>query len=124
MAARDIIDVNDDSVILKAGELITDDIADMIRDRMGVNEVEIRSVLTCETRRGICAKCYGTNLAKNRLVEVGEAVGVIASQSIGEPGTQLTLRTSTKVVRHKAVSLKPTSKLCMMDALSSRTCAL
>ncbi len=93
VAARDVIDVNDGSVIVKAGELITDDIADMIRDRMGVTEVEIRSVLTCETRRGICARCYGINLAKNRLVEVGEAVGVIASQSIGEPGTQLTLRT-------------------------------
>ena len=59
----------------------------------GIEEVEIRSVLTCELTRGVCAKCYGRNLATGKMVQKGEAVGVIAAQSIGEPGTQLTLRT-------------------------------
>jgi DNA-directed RNA polymerase subunit beta' len=93
VAARDIIDTSTDTVVVKAGEYVTDDIADKLRDMTGVLEAEIRSVLTCETRRGICSKCYGVNLSNNRPSEIGEAVGVIASQSIGEPGTQLTLRT-------------------------------
>ena len=59
----------------------------------GLNSVRIRSVLTCETRRGVCAKCYGINLANGRVVSMGEAVGIIAAQSIGEPGTQLTMST-------------------------------
>ena len=59
----------------------------------GIDRVRIRSVLTCEARRGVCVKCYGRNLATGRLVELGEAVGVMAAQSIGEPGTQLTMRT-------------------------------
>ena len=59
----------------------------------GIESVKIRSVLTCETRRGVCAKCYGMNLANGRAVSQGEAVGIIAAQSIGEPGTQLTMRT-------------------------------
>ena len=61
----------------------------------GVEEVKARSVLTCESKRGVCAKCYGWSLATNKLVDVGEAVGIVAAQSIGEPGTQLTLRSST-----------------------------
>jgi DNA-directed RNA polymerase subunit beta' len=73
--------------------MIDEELSTMIEQNLGITEVTIRSVLTCETRRGICAKCYGTSLANNRLVDVGEAVGVIAAQSIGEPGTQLTLRT-------------------------------
>ncbi len=93
VAARDIIDVITDSVVVKAGEIITDELADLIQDNPGVEEAEIRSVLTCESKQGICAKCYGTNLSVHKLVEIGEAVGVIAAQSIGEPGTQLTLRT-------------------------------
>src|SRR5208337_4590120 len=62
-------------------------------DAAGITAVSVRSVLTCKTRYGICAKCYGRNLASGKLVEIGEAVGIIAAQSIGEPGTQLTMRT-------------------------------
>ncbi|MBC8042062.1 MAG: DNA-directed RNA polymerase subunit beta' [Rhizobacter sp.] len=93
VAASDIIDTLNDVVIVKANDIVTDEAAELIKDNIGVTEVDIRSVLTCETRRGICSRCYGTNLVTNKLIEMGEAVGVIASQSIGEPGTQLTLRT-------------------------------
>ncbi len=79
-------------LIVKAGEEITEEIAQEIEDSP-IEEVEIRSVLTCESKHGVCAKCYGRNLATNKMVQKGEAVGVIAAQSIGEPGTQLTLRT-------------------------------
>src|SRR5690606_34619799 len=75
-----------------AGELISEDVAAAI-EKAGIEEVEIRSVLTCEMRRGVCAKCYGRNLSTHRLAQHGDAVGVVAAQSIGEPGTQLTLRT-------------------------------
>ena len=79
-------------LILEAGEQITEDIVAQI-EKLPIEQVEIRSVLTCESRKGVCAKCYGRNLATGRMVEKGEVVGVIAAQSIGEPGTQLTLRT-------------------------------
>lgn len=79
-------------ILVKAGEEIREDAAKKIQDSP-IERVEIRSVLTCESKRGVCAKCYGRNLATGRLVQKGEAVGVIAAQSIGEPGTQLTLRT-------------------------------
>jgi len=79
-------------LITASGELITEEVAAQI-DETSIETVEIRSVLTCESRQGVCAKCYGRNLASGRMVDIGEAVGVIASQSIGEPGTQLTLRT-------------------------------
>jgi DNA-directed RNA polymerase subunit beta' len=79
-------------IIVHEGEEINEDKAKAIIDA-GITEVEIRSVLTCESRHGVCAKCYGRNLAIGKLVNMGEAVGVIAAQSIGEPGTQLTLRT-------------------------------
>ncbi len=79
-------------VIVEAGEEITEDKARIIHDSP-IERVEIRSVLTCESKKGVCAKCYGRNLATGRMVQKGEAVGVIAAQSIGEPGTQLTLRT-------------------------------
>jgi DNA-directed RNA polymerase subunit beta' len=88
----DVINPLTGKVIVKAGEEITDAIAAEI-DSSPIEQIEIRSVLTCESRRGVCAKCYGRNLATNRKVQVGEAVGTIAAQSIGEPGTQLTLRT-------------------------------
>ena len=78
--------------VIGAGEEITEEIGQVIEDSP-IEGVEIRSVLTCESKKGVCAKCYGRNLATGRLVEKGEAVGVIAAQSIGEPGTQLTLRT-------------------------------
>jgi DNA-directed RNA polymerase subunit beta' len=80
-----------DEVILKAGEYIRFQ-AEYIEE-VGVEMVTIRSVLTCETKRGVCSKCYGKNLATGRIAEKGDAVGIIAAQSIGEPGTQLTLRT-------------------------------
>ena len=79
-------------LIIASGESITEEIAQEIEDSP-IEKVEIRSVLTCETKKGVCAKCYGRNLARNKMVQKGEAVGVIAAQSIGEPGTQLTLRT-------------------------------
>ncbi len=79
-------------LIIKAGEMITEEIAETI-EKSPIEKVEIRSVLTCESKIGVCAKCYGRNLATNKIVKKGEAVGVIAAQSIGEPGTQLTLRT-------------------------------
>jgi DNA-directed RNA polymerase subunit beta' len=79
-------------ILVREGEELTEDIAKAIEDSP-IERVEIRSVLTCESKKGVCAKCYGRNLATNRMVQKGEAVGVIAAQSIGEPGTQLTLRT-------------------------------
>ncbi|MDX9810784.1 MAG: DNA-directed RNA polymerase subunit beta' [Bacteroidales bacterium] len=79
-------------LICEAGEELTEDLARMIEDSP-IEQVEIRSVLTCESKKGVCAKCYGRNLSTGTMVQKGEAVGVIAAQSIGEPGTQLTLRT-------------------------------
>ncbi len=81
-----------DELIVKAGDEITEEIAEKIK-LADIESVEIRSVLTCDAKEGVCAKCYGRNLANGRMVQMGEAVGVIAAQSIGEPGTQLTLRT-------------------------------
>jgi DNA-directed RNA polymerase subunit beta' len=87
-----IVDIITDEVILEAGNEITEEKADLI-EKLGIEKIRIRSVLTCESQKGTCAKCYGRNLATGKLVELGEAVGVIAAQSIGEPGTQLTMRT-------------------------------
>ena len=92
VSVHDVYDPLNDELIVASGEEIDEDIAQRI-DETTLEEVEIRSVLTCEVTRGVCAKCYGRNLARGRIVEIGEAVGVIAAQSIGEPGTQLTLRT-------------------------------
>ncbi|MCK9561179.1 MAG: DNA-directed RNA polymerase subunit beta' [Bacteroidales bacterium] len=89
---HDVIHPNTGEIIIASGEEITEDIAKIIEESP-IEQVEIRSVLTCESRKGVCAKCYGRNLATARMVQIGEAVGVIAAQSIGEPGTQLTLRT-------------------------------
>ena len=92
VSVHDIVDPSTGEIIVAAGEEINDAAAERI-DASPIEQVEIRSVLTCESKKGVCAKCYGRNLATNRLVQMGEAVGVIAAQSIGEPGTQLTLRT-------------------------------
>jgi DNA-directed RNA polymerase subunit beta' len=81
-----------DELICTANEEITDEVAKRIEET-SIEEVEIRSILTCESKMGGCAKCYGRNLATGKMVQAGEAVGVIAAQSIGEPGTQLTMRT-------------------------------
>jgi DNA-directed RNA polymerase subunit beta' len=92
VAAEDIRDPFSDEVIVRAGTEIDEELAGRIEDA-GLERVKIRSVLTCEAKRGVCVMCYGRNLASGRLVELGEAVGIIAAQSIGEPGTQLTMRT-------------------------------
>ncbi len=92
VAQEDIYDPRNDELICEAGQLITEEIAAKI-DEAQIEEVYIRTVLTCESKRGVCAKCYGRNLTTGKLVEVGESVGIVAAQSIGEPGTQLTLRT-------------------------------
>jgi DNA-directed RNA polymerase subunit beta' len=92
VAQEDVYDPKTEELIISAGEMITDEIAEKIEDA-NIDTVFIRTVLTCESKRGVCAKCYGRNLTTGKLVEVGEAVGIIAAQSIGEPGTQLTLRT-------------------------------
>ncbi len=91
-AANDVIDPLKDEVIVAAGELIDEEVADLI-ETAGIDSVKIRSVLTCNSRGGVCGTCYGRDLARGTPVNVGEAVGVIAAQSIGEPGTQLTMRT-------------------------------
>lgn len=92
VSLHDIIHPLTGELIIHAGHEITEPIADMI-ENSPIESVEIRSVLTCESKQGVCGKCYGRNLATGRMVQKGEAVGVIAAQSIGEPGTQLTLRT-------------------------------
>ncbi len=92
VANEDVYDPRTDEVIIEAGELIDEETAKRIDDA-SIDSVFIRTVLTCESKRGVCAKCYGRNLTTGHLVEVGESVGIIAAQSIGEPGTQLTLRT-------------------------------
>ena len=92
VSVHDIIHPTTGELIVAGGEEITEDVAQKIEDSP-IESVEIRSVLTCESKKGVCAKCYGRNLATSRMVNKGEAVGVIAAQSIGEPGTQLTLRT-------------------------------
>ena len=92
VAANDVINPDDQSVMYPAGTLLDEDAVDAI-ESMGIDEVKVRTPLTCETRYGLCAKCYGRDLGRGTPVNVGEAVGVIAAQSIGEPGTQLTMRT-------------------------------
>jgi DNA-directed RNA polymerase subunit beta' len=92
VVAEDVVDPYSKKVIAAAGTLITEDLAFTI-ETSGIQSVRIRSILTCESRRGVCASCYGLNLSTGRMVDLGEAVGTIAAQSIGEPGTQLTMRT-------------------------------
>ncbi|MDX1568505.1 MAG: hypothetical protein R3223_11935, partial [Longimicrobiales bacterium] len=92
VALEEVYDPIDGELLVEAGELISEETAEAIEDA-GIQSVRIRSVLTCEARRGICRQCYGRNLATMDMVDIGEAVGILAAQSIGEPGTQLTLRT-------------------------------
>ncbi len=92
VALIDIVDPTTNEIMVKAGEEIDDETAEKIEKR-GISSVKVRSILTCEALVGLCVKCYGRNLATGRMAELGEAVGIIAAQSIGEPGTQLTLRT-------------------------------
>src|SRR5690606_39051873 len=92
VAAVDIVNPDTQETAIPAGTLLDEDAVELI-DRLGIDEVKVRTPLTCETRHGLCAHCYGRDLGRGSLVNVGEAVGVIAAQSIGEPGTQLTMRT-------------------------------
>ena len=92
VSLHDVYNPHNDELIVKAGEEISDDIVKSI-EATPIEKVEVRSPLTCESPKGVCAKCYGRNLATGKMVQNGEAVGVVAAQSIGEPGTQLTLRT-------------------------------
>jgi len=123
VALHDIYHPITNELIVSGGQEITENIAQSIEDSP-VEVVEIRSVLTCESKRGVCANCYGRNLASGRLVQKGEAVGVIAAQSIGEPGTQLTLRTfhqggtASNVAANSKISAKENGILDM-DELRS-----
>ncbi|MBI3252715.1 MAG: DNA-directed RNA polymerase subunit beta' [Candidatus Omnitrophica bacterium] len=111
VALDNIVDVVTDNTVVEANQEITEEMARQVEEA-GIDKIKIRSVLTCESRRGVCAKCYGRNLATGRLVELGEAVGIIAAQSIGEPGTQLTMRTfhiggtASRIVAESSIKAK------------------
>jgi len=92
VSLHDVYNSNTDELIVESGEYFTEDVVKKI-EKTSIDSIEARSALTCESKRGICAKCYGYSLSTNKMVQIGESVGVIAAQSIGEPGTQLTLRT-------------------------------
>jgi DNA-directed RNA polymerase subunit beta' len=92
VTALDVVHPDTGETVIEAGTLLNEDLVDLI-DALGIDEVKVRTPLTCDTRWGLCAKCYGRDLGRGNLINVGEAVGVIAAQSIGEPGTQLTMRT-------------------------------
>jgi len=92
VAIVDVVNPETDETVIEAGTLINEDLCDLV-DQLGIDEVKVRTPLTCDTRYGLCAQCYGRDLGRGTPVNVGEAVGVIAAQSIGEPGTQLTMRT-------------------------------
>ncbi|MBD3170682.1 MAG: DNA-directed RNA polymerase subunit beta' [candidate division Zixibacteria bacterium] len=117
---EDVIDPVTGDVIVEMGDLIIEEAADQIEDS-SIETVLIRSVLTCESRRGVCAKCYGRNLANGRMVDLGEAVGTVAAQSIGEPGTQLTLRTfhiggtAARITEQSKVVAKSKGKLVFRE---------
>jgi DNA-directed RNA polymerase subunit beta' len=116
VALEDVYDPISGDLLARAGEEIDEEAAVHV-DESGIEAVRIRSILTCESRRGVCAKCYGRNLATGRTVDLGEAVGVIAAQSIGEPGTQLTLRTfhiggtAARIAEQSRVSAKSEGKV-------------
>ena len=92
VAAADVVNPETQETLFEAGTLLGEDEVEQI-ELLGIDEVKVRTPLTCDTRYGLCATCYGRDLGRGHLVNVGEAVGVIAAQSIGEPGTQLTMRT-------------------------------
>jgi len=116
VALDNIVDVITDELIVASGEEIIEEKAEII-EKLGMEKIRIRSVLTCESGRGVCIKCYGRNLASQKLVEVGEAVGIIAAQSIGEPGTQLTMRTfhiggtASRIIEQSFIRAKVKGKL-------------
>jgi len=120
VALDDVFDPISDELIVEAGQEVREEHATAIEDA-GIDIVRIRSVLTCESKRGVCAACYGRNLATMKMVEIGEAVGVIAAQSIGEPGTQLTLRTfhiggtAARIAEQSQVESKYPGSLKLVD---------
>jgi len=123
---RNVVDPLSSKVLAKAGEMIDQETADKI-EAAGVEKVEVRSTLTCQTKKGLCQKCYGLDLSTMNLINVGEAVGIIAAQSIGEPGTQLTMRTFHigGVALHKttktAIKVKHTGTLHFGEGFELRT---
>jgi len=120
VALDDIKDPFTDEILVEGGEEVNEDLAEKIEEA-GLERVRIRSALTCETKSGICAKCYGRDLARGKMVEMGEAVGVIAAQSIGEPGTQLTMRTfhiggtASRIVEQTTLEAKHAGEVRYID---------
>ncbi len=121
VAAEDVVDPLTSETLARAGDEIVEEVAEAIEAAAAVEKVVIRSVLTCEAKRGVCARCYGRNLATGRMVDIGEAVGVIAAQSIGEPGTQLTLRTfhiggtASRIVEQSRIKAKFPGKIKFVE---------
>jgi len=111
VALDNVVDLFTDEVLVRSNEMISEEMAARI-DKAGIEKIRIRSVLTCESRRGVCGNCYGHSLASGAMVDIGEPVGIIAAQSIGEPGTQLTLRTfhvggtASRVVEQSRIETK------------------
>ncbi|TAF33668.1 MAG: DNA-directed RNA polymerase subunit beta' [Cytophagales bacterium] len=120
VSLHDVYHPETNTIILEAGQEVSEEISVQLEEA-GIEGVEIRSVLTCETRFGVCAKCYGRNLGNGKIVQAGEAVGVVAAQSIGEPGTQLTLRTfhvggvATSVATDSTLKAKYAGKLVLEE---------
>jgi len=126
VALDDVLDPFTGEVLVRVGEEIVELLASKI-ENAGIDRVKIRSVLTCEARRGVCVKCYGRNLATGRMVEIGEAVGILAAQSIGEPGTQLTMRTfhiggaASRVVEQSTLECKSSGVVKFLNLKALRT---
>ncbi|MDR2677927.1 MAG: DNA-directed RNA polymerase subunit beta', partial [Zoogloeaceae bacterium] len=122
VTAEDIVDPGTDETVIFAGTLLDEDKVDLI-EKLDIDEVKVRTPLTCDTRYGLCAKCYGRDLGRGYLVNVGEAVGVIAAQSIGEPGTQLTMRTfhvggaASRAATVSEIESKSAGKLCHSEGV-------
>ncbi|AWD32803.1 DNA-directed RNA polymerase subunit beta' [Candidatus Kinetoplastibacterium sorsogonicusi] len=122
VVAIDIVNPDTNQIVITAGTLINDNIVNII-DQLGIDEVKVRTPLTCETRRGLCANCYGQDLGKGDIVNIGEAVGVIAAQSIGEPGTQLTMRTfhiggaASRSIIVSSIETKSNGMICFTSSM-------
>ena len=124
IAAEDVLHPETRAVLATAGTMLDEDLIEEL-ESAGVDEVKVRTALTCATRFGICAKCYGRDLGRGGLVNVGEAVGVIAAQSIGEPGTQLTMRTFHigGAASRAAIASQRRSQVQRRDRLQQPRCA-
>ena len=123
VVANDVINPENQEVVFDSGVLLDEDAVDLI-ESLGIDEVKVRTPLTCETRFGLCAKCYGRDLGRGTPVNVGEAVGVIAAQSIGEPGTQLTMRTFHIGGAASRTCLLYTSALCRSRSRPFSSCMM